>query len=43
MLGGKGAFSVSAHTTITVLLDQTYNTVAYPELTVSGGKGAAIG
>ncbi|HET6255432.1 MAG TPA: nucleoside hydrolase [Puia sp.] len=42
MLAGKGAFVIPAHTTLTVLLDQTYNTVAYPELTVSGGKGAAI-
>ncbi len=42
MLGGKGAFSVPAHTTMSVLLDQTYNTVAYPELTVSGGGGTSI-
>jgi inosine-uridine nucleoside N-ribohydrolase len=42
MLAGRGSFSVPAHTTLTVLLDQTYNTVAYPELTVSGGKGATI-
>jgi len=42
MLGGKGSFGVPAHTTMTVLLDQTYNTVAYPELTLSGGKAATI-
>jgi alpha-L-rhamnosidase len=42
MLGGKGSISIPAHTTMSVLMDQTYNTVAYPELTVTGGKGANI-
>jgi alpha-L-rhamnosidase len=42
MLAGKGSFNVAAHTMLTVLFDQSYNTVAYPELTISGGKGAAI-
>lgn len=35
-------FLIPAHTRATMLLDQTYLTTAYPELTVSGGKGAAI-
>ncbi|HLI93652.1 MAG TPA: nucleoside hydrolase, partial [Puia sp.] len=42
MLSGKGAFVVPAHESLTILLDQTYNTVAYPELRVSGGKGALV-
>jgi alpha-L-rhamnosidase len=42
MLAGKGSFNVPAHTMLTVLFDQSYNTVAYPELTVSGGKNATI-
>ncbi|HUB62232.1 MAG TPA: family 78 glycoside hydrolase catalytic domain [Puia sp.] len=42
MLAGRGAFTIPARTTFRILLDQTYNTVAYPEMTVSGGKGAAI-
>jgi alpha-L-rhamnosidase len=33
---------IPAHTKATLLLDQTYETTAYPELTVSGGKGARI-
>jgi hypothetical protein len=42
LFGGSRSASFPAHTTATILLDQTYNTVAYPELTVSGGKGASI-
>jgi alpha-L-rhamnosidase len=42
MLAGKGSYVVTPHTKIIGILDQTYNTVAYPELTVSGGKGATI-
>ncbi len=40
----KGAHPVTIppHTTASVLLDQTFNTVAYPQLTVSGGKDAVI-
>ena len=37
---GKG--TVAARSKATLLLDQTYLTAAYPELTVSGGKGAVI-
>jgi alpha-L-rhamnosidase len=36
------SFQVPAHTKATLLLDQTYLTTAYPELTVSGGGGASI-
>jgi len=35
-------FQVPAHTHATLLLDQTYLTTAYPELTVSGGASAII-
>ena len=32
-----------SHSTTTILLDQSELTTAYPELTLSGGKGAAVG
>jgi hypothetical protein len=35
-------FVIEANTTATLLLDQTWLTTAYPELTVSGGAGATI-
>jgi alpha-L-rhamnosidase len=35
-------WTVPAHTRVRLLLDQTHLTTAYPELTVSGGKGAQI-
>lgn len=41
-LDGKHPLTIPANTTATILLDQTYNTTAYPELEVSGGKGATI-
>jgi hypothetical protein len=36
------AFEVPAHKEARLLLDQTYLTTAYPELIVSGGRGAAV-
>jgi alpha-L-rhamnosidase len=42
MFGGGRSVAIPAHATTSILLDQTYNTVAYPELTVSGGKGSVI-
>lgn len=36
------AFTVAANTSAVLLLDQDYLTTAYPELTVSGGKGAEV-
>ena len=36
------AFAIPPNTTATLLLDQTYLTTAYPELTVSGGRDAVI-
>lgn len=41
-LKGTGTFTIPANTKTTILLDQTFETVAYPEMTVSGGKGASI-
>jgi hypothetical protein len=37
-----GPFEIPAWTHATLLLDQTYLTTAYPELTVSGGKDAVV-
>jgi alpha-L-rhamnosidase len=34
--------TVPAHTTASLLLDQSYLTTAYPVMTISGGKGATI-
>lgn len=42
LLTGKHPLTIPAHSTVSILLDQTYNTVAYPELTVSGGRNAFI-
>jgi hypothetical protein len=39
---GLAPFTVPAHTRASVLLDQGYLTNAYPQLTVSGGKGAKV-
>jgi hypothetical protein len=39
---GDRPLVVPAHDSVTILLDQTYNTVAYPQLIVSKGKGSMI-
>lgn len=41
-LNGTGTLTIPANTKTTILLDQTFETVAYPEMTVSGGKGSSI-
>ena len=41
IMGGH-PLTIPANQTISILLDQTFNTTAYPELIVSGGKGSAI-
>ena len=41
-LTGKGHLKIPAYTQVTILLDQTYLTTAYPELLVSGGKNSTI-
>lgn len=41
-IDGNDPLTVPAHTTCSILLDQTFLTNAYPELLISGGKGACI-
>ncbi len=41
-LNGKNPLTIPADTTVSILIDQSYNTVAYPELMVSGGKGSSV-
>jgi alpha-L-rhamnosidase len=41
-LGGRAPVKVPAGTRATILLDQTFLTTAYPELVVTGGRGAEI-
>lgn len=41
-LTGKKPLVIPADTTVSILLDQSFNTVAYPELITSRGKGANI-
>ncbi|MFN8356594.1 MAG: alpha-L-rhamnosidase N-terminal domain-containing protein [Spirosomataceae bacterium] len=44
LAAGKLTFPITipANSKVKILLDQTFNTVAYPELTVSGGKSASV-
>jgi alpha-L-rhamnosidase len=39
-LAGTRSWKIPAHTKASLLLDQTFETIAYPILKVSGGKGA---
>ncbi|GEO05717.1 hypothetical protein AAE02nite_33810 [Adhaeribacter aerolatus] len=41
-LTGNSALIIPANTKASVLLDQGFNTVAYPELITTGGKGASV-
>lgn len=41
-LQGKAPLDVPAHAHIHVLLDQSYETVGYPRIRVSGGKGSVV-
>lgn len=41
-LTGKQPLKIPANKTVSILIDQSVNTLAYPELLVSGGKGATI-
>jgi alpha-L-rhamnosidase len=41
--GGDGSYpAIPAHQKVRILFDQGYLTTAYPELTVSGGRGATV-
>ncbi len=39
---GTGSLVVPAHTSVSILLDQSFETVAYPVIRVSGGKQAKV-
>lgn len=41
-LNGNNPLLIPANKTVSILLDQSFNTVAYPELVVSRGKGASV-
>jgi alpha-L-rhamnosidase len=41
-LQGHSPVTIPAHTAATLLFDQSFETTAYPELVVSGGKGSVI-
>jgi len=41
-LAGKRSITVPPNTTAGILFDQTFNTTAYPELTVSKGAGSTV-
>jgi alpha-L-rhamnosidase len=41
-LEGTARWQIPAHSKITVLLDQSHLTTAYPEIRTSGGRGAAV-
>jgi hypothetical protein len=41
-LHGKGQLIIPLQSRVTLLIDQTYETIGYPEMTVSGGKDAKI-
>jgi hypothetical protein len=41
-LKGTGSLIIPANTTVSVLIDQTVETMGYPEMLVSGGKDARI-
>ena len=41
-LQGHSPVTIPAHSTATILFDQSVETTAYPELVVSGGKGSVV-
>lgn len=41
-LSGNAPLTIAANKSVTILLDQTFNTVSYPELAVSGGKASQV-
>jgi alpha-L-rhamnosidase len=42
LLKGSQPLSIPANKSLSILIDQAENTVAYPELVVSGGKGSSV-
>lgn len=41
-INGKGSLTIPANQKINILIDQTYETMGYPEMIVNGGKDAKI-
>lgn len=41
-LSGTSSLTIPANRKVTILIDQRFNTVAYPEIILSGGKGSTI-
>lgn len=41
-LAGNTPATIPANSKVSILVDQSFNTVAYPELILSGGKGASV-
>ncbi|NSL86834.1 family 78 glycoside hydrolase catalytic domain [Chitinophaga sp. Mgbs1] len=41
-LNGQHPLTIPANQTVSILIDQSYNTTAYPQLTVSNGNGSTI-
>src|SRR5699024_9409091 len=41
-LRGNHPVTIPAHSEVTILLDQTFETMGYPVLKVTGGKGAKV-
>ncbi|HTE26637.1 alpha-L-rhamnosidase-related protein [Flavitalea sp.] len=39
---GKEPITIPANKKVSILLDQSFNTVAYPELILTGGKGSSV-
>lgn len=42
LLQGRKMLNIPANTKVSILIDQGFNTTAYPQILVSGGKGASI-
>src|SRR5664279_6513917 len=42
ILKGGHPLTIPANKTLSLLIDQSENTVAYPELVLSGGKGSSV-
>jgi alpha-L-rhamnosidase len=41
-LSGRSGLSVPSNSSTSIILDQSFLTTAYPEITVSGGKGSSV-
>ncbi|WP_299568833.1 alpha-L-rhamnosidase C-terminal domain-containing protein [uncultured Pedobacter sp.] len=41
-LGGSTSLTIPPNSKVSILVDQNFNTVAYPELLLNGGKGSSV-